>query len=224
MTRPRVSVLMAACDAERFIGEALESILSQTHPVHEVIVVDDGSTDATSQIAQGFGHPVRVLTGPHAGIGTARNRAMDEASGELWAWLDADDRWHQPKLARQVALLERRPDLDAVFTLVDEFEDPTASAGHRQPGQRLSGPLVSSLLLRAEAGRRVGPFDPGATSGDWIDWWSRAVDAGLAHAEVPEVLVDRRLHDRNHSAQAERNAQEYLRVLRARLQRQRAAP
>lgn len=100
-----VSVVIPCYNAARFLPEALHSAVTQTHPPLEVLVIDDGSTDASAQVAENFGAPVRVLRQANQGEAVARNRGFDEASGEWIAFLDADDVWHPTKLERQVALM-----------------------------------------------------------------------------------------------------------------------
>src|SRR5438128_10593151 len=100
-----VSIVMAARDAERFVGEAIESVGGQTHAEWELIVVDDGSADATAAAAGAFGDPrIRVLRSERIGVlAQVRNRGIDEARGEWIAFLDADDAWEPAKLERQLA-------------------------------------------------------------------------------------------------------------------------
>src|SRR5438045_1880854 len=96
---PSVSVIIPCYNAAEFLAECLDSVCRQTVPPAEVIVVDDGSTDATAQIARAFGPPVRVISQANAGPSAARNRAMDEAQGDWVAFSDADDVWQPNKLA-----------------------------------------------------------------------------------------------------------------------------
>lgn len=115
-TSPRVSVIMAAYNEERFLAEAVESVLSQSFADFELIITDDGSTDATPQLAQTFAERdperVRVIRGErNQGKPFALNRALAVRRGELIAWLDGDDVMRPDKLARQVAALDA--DLDA---------------------------------------------------------------------------------------------------------------
>lgn len=109
MPSPRISVVIPARNAAEFIGRALRSAALQTLPPFEVIVADDGSTDATAEIAEGFGEPVRVLRLPHRGQSAATNAAVAAASGELIAPLHADDEWVPGTLAAQAQALERMP-------------------------------------------------------------------------------------------------------------------
>lgn len=101
--RPTVSVVIPCYNGAGFLGEALASVLAQTHPVLEVILVDDGSTDDSAEIAAAFGSPVRVLRQPNRGESVARNRGVRESRGEWIAFLDADDAWLPERLAAQFA-------------------------------------------------------------------------------------------------------------------------
>src|SRR6516165_7339471 len=99
----RVSVIIPAYNVETFLHQTIESVLHQTYPVAEVIVVDDGSTDRSFEVAKSFGSPVHVLCQVNAGASIARNHALDHASGDLIAFLDADDLWEPQKMERQIA-------------------------------------------------------------------------------------------------------------------------
>jgi glycosyltransferase involved in cell wall biosynthesis len=108
--KPLVSVIIPAFDAADHISQALNSALSQTYEAIEVIVVDDGSSDATSSIVEEFVRRdtrVRLIRQNNAGVGAARNTAIEESRGEYIAPLDADDFWFPQKLEKQVACMER---------------------------------------------------------------------------------------------------------------------
>src|SRR5688572_32276770 len=99
----RVSVIIPARNAGRWIREAIESVLAQTAPAHECIVIDDGSTDDTARVAAEFGAPVRVITTGGRGVAAARNAGAASATGDYLAFLDADDVWLPRKLELQLA-------------------------------------------------------------------------------------------------------------------------
>lgn len=109
---PRFSVLIAAFNAEPFIGRAIESILTQTYSAHEIVVVDDGSTDGTSREVARFGEAVRCLSQGNAGVSAARNLAASVATGDWLAFLDADDWYYPDRLRWHAELLAAHPDLD----------------------------------------------------------------------------------------------------------------
>jgi glycosyltransferase involved in cell wall biosynthesis len=100
-----VSVVVPVHNGERFIAECVRSVLHQTHPVHECIVVDDGSTDATVAALRPFRPEVRVVRQRRAGVAAARNAGMRAAGGDHFAFLDADDVWMPQKVERQLAAL-----------------------------------------------------------------------------------------------------------------------
>lgn len=100
---PSVSVVVAAYNAERWIGAALRSLVAQTHPDYEVIVVDDGSRDATAKLAASF--PVKVVRTAHQGLGAARAHGVSVASGEVFVFIDADDIYAEEFIERMVAPL-----------------------------------------------------------------------------------------------------------------------
>jgi glycosyltransferase involved in cell wall biosynthesis len=108
---PRVSVAITTYNQAAYIGDTIKSVLDQTYVDREVIVVDDGSTDATPQVIGQFGDAVRNIRQVNRGVAGARNRAVDAARGELIAFLDGDDLWKPTKLAKQVALFDQHPDV-----------------------------------------------------------------------------------------------------------------
>ena len=106
----RVSVVITTYNYERFVAAAIESVLRQTVRPDEIVVVDDGSTDATAAVVARYAaRGVRYIRQANAGPGAARNRGIRETRGDLIAFLDADDRWLPDKLARQLAHLRRYP-------------------------------------------------------------------------------------------------------------------
>ena len=106
-----ISVVVPAYNAAAHIPRALDSVLGQTHPPAEIIVVDDGSTDATAEVVRSYGSAVRLITTDHVGAGQARNMGIEAARYPWIAFLDADDEWLPEKLALQAALVARHPDL-----------------------------------------------------------------------------------------------------------------
>src|SRR5438552_4956137 len=122
--RGAISVVIAVYNTERYLGEAIESALNQTLAPEEVIVIDDGSTDGTQAVAEGFGDAIRYERRTRAGFAAGRNRGVELSSGDYLAFLDADDRFVPDQLEQQLAALEADPKLDAVFGHVREFISP----------------------------------------------------------------------------------------------------
>ena len=106
-----VSVVIPAYNVEHYIGRAIDSVLAQSRPAQEVIVVDDGSTDGTADVIKRYGSDVQYIYQQKAGASSARNRGIENASSEWIAFLDADDEYLPQKLETQMPLMERNPDL-----------------------------------------------------------------------------------------------------------------
>lgn len=222
-----VSVIVPVRDGERYLAQALESILGQTRPPDEVILVDDGSTDGTRGIAERYAARVRYLSQPPTGTASAFNRGVREARGSLIASLDADDLWVQDKLELQVAALRDDPRLELVFCHVEPFYSPELD--ERQRGSvraamgTLTGYMRGAMLGRREAIERVGPFDERWRVGDFVEWHTRAEDAGVRMAVLPQTLMRRRVHLNNDSRVAGDGRRDFARVVRAVRDRRRAA-
>jgi glycosyltransferase involved in cell wall biosynthesis len=154
MSTPLVSVVIPAYNAAEFIRAAIESVLGQTYRSLELIVVDDGSTDDTGAIARSFGSRLRYLHQANARQAAARNRGIRESGGELLAFLDADDCWHEEKVAKQVARLRADPTLGLVYCSVLEI-DSAGRAGLYRPA-RLRGRAMRDVLLGEPSGGVCG--------------------------------------------------------------------
>jgi cellulose synthase/poly-beta-1,6-N-acetylglucosamine synthase-like glycosyltransferase len=114
MSSPTVSVIIPAYRAAGVIGRAVDSLLAQTRPPDEILIIDDGSPDDVAAALEPYGQRVRLLRQPNGGASSARNRGLDEATGEWIAFLDADDYWEPCKLERQLSLLQAHPEVGLV--------------------------------------------------------------------------------------------------------------
>ena len=197
MPAPLVSVVVTAHDCERYIGAALDSALAQDYRPTEVIVVDDGSTDATPHIVAGY--PVRSIRQSNAGQGAAKNAGVTAANGDLIAFLDHDDVWFPAKLSRQVEALRARPDAAGVLARLEVLLEPGVAHPPWLPRSR-EYPWFppSSWLLRRTLFDSVGPFDTASMVPDF-DWMLRARDLGLVFEIVREPLGSYRFHGENAS-------------------------
>jgi glycosyltransferase involved in cell wall biosynthesis len=222
-----LSVVIPVRDGERYLGEAIDSVLGQQPPPHEVIVVDDGSVDRSAELAQSYGGVVCCVRQAAAGIGAARNRGVALAGGTHLAFLDADDRWDGERIAGQLALLSARPELELVGGWVEEFWSPDLPAAERarlRPPARLqAATLPGTILVPLARFRAVGPFAEDWVTGEFIDWMVRAREGGLREAMVERRVLWRRLHASNNGRLRRDGRQDYLRVAREALQRRRGA-
>ncbi len=190
-----------------------------------MIVVDDGSDDDTSAVVERFGERIRFTREEHRGAGAARNTAVELASGDYLAFLDADDRFLPEKLEHQLAALHADPELDMVFGHVREFVSPEltdeARAAIRPPAPPSPWKTPNLMLTRRASFDRVGPFATDLRVAETVDWAARATDLGLKGLTLPEVVLERRLHPLNSGLRERGSRSDYLQVIRASMERRR---
>jgi glycosyltransferase involved in cell wall biosynthesis len=137
---PTVSVIIPSHNSGRFLGEAVESVLSQEYPSVELIVVDDGSTDDTQRLLSGYYGRIRHIRQPNQGVSTARNRGIEIATGDLVSFLDADDLMLPGKLRDQVACFGQSPRnpgiVNSGWRTVDATGKSISTSGHGCYGNR----------------------------------------------------------------------------------------
>ncbi|HJU64056.1 MAG TPA: glycosyltransferase family A protein [Gemmatimonadaceae bacterium] len=226
MTAP-VSCIIPVYNAERYLADALRSVIEQTRPPAEILVVDDGSTDGSAKVAATFGDRVRYVRQQNAGPAAARNLGLRHVSQEFVAFLDADDYWHREKVARQLARFEERPDLDISVTRVENFWSPEdAARDPRSSDPRHTEPWPGytcvSLLTRRRTFDVVGAFNPELWLAEDNDWFVRASERGMVMELIPDILVHRRYHGANLTTRlaAQRNDR-MAEVIKASLERRR---
>lgn len=209
MSAPLVSAIIPAYNAEAFIAQAVESVLGQTHPAVECIVVDDGSSDRTAQVAGGYRNHIQVVRQANSGVSAARNRGASTARADVLAFLDADDLWRSDRVERMLEVLDGPRRCDAVLCatqLVDRHLRPSGVLRpdfpmELRPILLCEARLVSSasnLLIRRRCFTAVGGFDTRlSTAADWA-LLLRIVDR-YRLGYVDEPLTFYRRHDANMS-------------------------
>jgi len=220
-----VSVVIPVFNGEKYLAEAIQSILEQTRPADQIVVVDDGSIDRTPDVVRTFGRKVDYVYQSNTGIGGARNRGMRETRGNLIGFLDHDDLWLPRRLELQLDAMEKDPGLDMIFGHAEQFVSPELGEEYRNriklPPNPLPGYLASGMLVRKESFYRAGPFDEGLRVGECIEWYGRAVDKGLRSAMLPEVVFRRRIHQTNTMITRKEQSNSYVRILKDVLDRRR---
>jgi glycosyltransferase involved in cell wall biosynthesis len=221
---PQVSVIVPLHDGERFLGEALDSVAAQDYGAVELIVVDDGSTDAGPSLALARG--VTLLRQEQRGAGAARNAGVDAARGEILAFLDQDDLWLPSKLGRQVEILATHPESICLaqqsYFLEDGIAPPAWFGKPVLLGVDHTGWAPSCLAMRRTTFERVGRFDERLRHISDVDWFSRAAAMHIPIEMPPELLVRRRIHAANDSGNPAA-MQELFTILRGAAARGRSA-
>lgn len=219
----KVSALISVYNGESFIERAFRSVFEQDYPVHEIIVIDDGSTDGTPRLLEKYRDRIRMKRTPNAGIAASRNTALSMVTGDLIAFLDHDDVWFRSKTRLQVEAFERFPDVGVVccdfavrYALKSHrltrhyaslahrrrlnFDEPLRgdSLGHLLREHFVGTP--SAAMIRKSVADRLGGFNPEYVSSQDYDYWLRAA------IEAPFLLQSQMLaykynHPRSMSAQ-----------------------
>ena len=223
MRNPLVSVIIPVHNGEQFLGEAIASVLAQDYAPIELIVIDDGSTDASAQLVKGLGPQVHYFYQPNAGTGAARNIGVTLSQGEYLAFLDQDDVWESGKLTWQIDALTKSTYWDAVFGYIEIIRSPEV-AGHNGstiPPLRNKRPAISpsGILLKRKAFEQIGPFDVHLKIAEWVDWYIRAIDYGLRMKMAEFLVAKRRIHEKNKGRLFHHYQKEYVQVLKASLDR-----
>jgi glycosyltransferase involved in cell wall biosynthesis len=222
MTPPRITVVIPAHNAGRYLAEAIASVQRQTCPATELIVINDGSTDDTTQVAGSFGDDLLCVSQPHQGAAAARNLGVEMAKGDYIAFLDADDIWSPAKVERQMEALDDPHPPDIVFGWIDQFLSPElGKLGDlpTSPTPLQPGLCATTALAPAATWRSVGPFDTTLTIGEFIDWMARAMSLGLTYATVDAHVASRRIHRHNHTRLNYESMSDLTHVLKAHLTR-----
>jgi glycosyltransferase involved in cell wall biosynthesis len=222
MSAGTVSVVIAVYNGELFLADALRSILGQTVRPAEICVVDDGSDDGTSRVAQSFSGVRYLRREKNGGQASALNWGIENTSGEWLAFLDADDIWTADKLERQLEAFGDNPQLDIVYGLMVE-RMMGGARGARDGSARLAQ-LPSAMLVKRASFERVGGFDARFTLGSVVDWYARACELGLRQTILPRIVYERRIHGDNVGIRRADQRDDYLAVLKTALDRRRQRP
>ncbi|MFM6199654.1 MAG: glycosyltransferase family 2 protein, partial [Dolichospermum sp.] len=221
---PLISVIIPCYNRERYLAEAIESVLDQTYPHIELIVIDDGSSDRSGEIAQSY--PLIYHYQTNGGIGAARNAGIALANGKFLAFLDSDDIWVKDKLAKQMAIFDTNLDIEAVFGYAQNFYSPELDENFRNrircPEQPIAAHLSSAMLINRSAFLRVGNFDTNLKIGPDVSWYILAMEHQLQQITIPDVVYYRRLHESNSGIKERQYANERMHLIKAKLDRQRA--
>lgn len=202
-----ISVIIPVYNGDVFLAEAVDSIKRQDHQSLEIIIVDDGSTDRTAQVAAGFNGEVRYVYQANSGPPAARNNGLKMARGNVIGFLDADDLWAANKLEVQLARLSDSPAVEIVLGRTQRVKSIREVSG-KSTFAMLSDPTVSlslgSAIFRTSVFAKVGFLDETLYHCDDWDWFIRARELGVVMEIHQEVTQFYRRHDNNVTNHTER--------------------
>ena len=219
-----ISVIIPVYNAEKYLGEAVESVLNQTVKPLEIILVDDGSTDRSPDIAKNYFPDIYLIRQENKGISGARNTGIRHSKGDLLAFLDDDDIWPPDHLEKLLALLKTRDELHLAFGHVQQFVSGEAEAlPHRIPAghEIMPGYVAGASLAKKVVFDEVGLFNEDLVLAEYIDWFSRAKDAGFLFDIIDDVVLKRRIHANNIGITKRDHRADYIKVLKQSINRKR---
>jgi glycosyltransferase involved in cell wall biosynthesis len=200
-----VSVMIPVYNGADFVGQAIKSVLNQDYDRIEIIVINDGSTDNTSEVLEKFKDSIKIVNQSNMGISATRQRAIEEATGEYFAFLDHDDMWTSNAVRLRVEALENNPDIQIVFGHQQYFFDEHIDEAlkHRLEPNYIQKPIPAEMsttaILTLQTFIQVGNFTDDSKMHPFLDWYGRAKEKGLQSLVLPDLILYRRIHNRNTS-------------------------
>ena len=200
---PVVSVIVPTYKGTEFLREAIDSILAQTYPAVEPVIINDGSPDNTAEVLAEYGDRIVAITQQNAGTASARNRGLKEITGDYVAFLDHDDLWHPDKLEKQMALFNQFPEAGMVYCGRQFFDHYTRKITSEHPAEAelnvhqllsMQAIALQAVVIKKSIIDELGGFDTGISGAD--DWeLTIRIAAKYRVLGVPECLVDIRGHE-----------------------------
>ncbi len=226
MKNELISVIIPVYNCEKYVGEAIESVLAQTYHPIEIIVIDDGSTDNSSKVVKNFKDPIiNYHYQKNKGLGAARNQGVSLSKGNYIAFLDSDDVWMPEKLSLQMDIFLNSTEIDMMFGHVIQFYSPDlydkSKLRKKNIEEKFSGHCAGTMVIKKESFHYCGNFATNWIVGEFVDWYSKAKEKNLKEFVCPEVLVKRRIHDDNMGVREKKSQVDYVRILKAALDRRR---
>ncbi len=231
MSDDMISVIMPALNAEKFIASALRSLLREKELSLDIIVVDDGSTDATAEIVRetaACDPCIRLIAGPRVGVSRARNAGLAAVPAEtaFITFLDSDDHNSPGRIGRQLALLKENPHIDFVMGLLQICEQIDEERSAPVEGSRtvtVAGVSLTTTLFARRVFDRLGGFDEDMQHGEDTDFFLRMLETRTPYIAEAEVAVLYRRHANNMTNDVAATRRGFVDAIRRSLVRRRAS-
>jgi glycosyltransferase involved in cell wall biosynthesis len=197
----------------------------QTYQPLEIIIINDGSTDGSEKVARRFAQQTSYFYQSNQGAAAARNHGINKSNGDFFAFLDADDLWEPDKIWKQMDILEKDAGIDMVFGNVFQFISKDVKSVSKikldEEDKILPGYIPGTILIRKEAFLKVGLFSTSWKIGEFIDWYLKAIETGLSHIMLSDIVMRRRIHSSNLGIRLKDTRTDYVKIIKASLDRRR---
>jgi glycosyltransferase involved in cell wall biosynthesis len=211
----RISCIIPLYNAEKYLAETLDSVIAQDWPLHEIIVVDDGSTDDSRRVLDRYAEFVRLIEQPHAGVAAARNRGLREATGDVIAFQDSDDLWPPGRLRRLAESLQDDDSVDIVAGRVEVLDERAVKPRATERLETMHRPMMlASLLIRPGVFGRVGFFNERLNTASDTEFIMRCRRLSIPSKKIDATTLIYRLHTTNISRDIDRNFSNTVDALR----------
>lgn len=202
---PTVSVIIPVYNGEAFLDQCIESIINQSMTPHQILIIDDGSTDGSKEIAQGYSN-IEYVHQKNLGVASARNLGLSMATGEFVAFIDQDDFWNKEALAQRLSYVEAHNDARVVlgkqYWFLDGLKEKPSWVKSEQMDHDLNGFLMGCALLKKDLFDEFGIFDTSFRFCSDFDWFFRLKDGGVAFHQIEQTILNKRIHAKNESRHA----------------------
>jgi glycosyltransferase involved in cell wall biosynthesis len=219
----QISVIIPFFNTEKYLEQAIESVRRQSIKPTEIILVNDGSTDQSVNIAKKYEKETILLNQDNKGAAAARNLGFKYSKGNLLAFLDADDIWDKKCLEVLLTQLEKNDSLEMAFGSMKEFISPelgeSSGLNARENTQNKQAFMISSGLFRRVVFEKVGLLNETLRVAEFIDWIDRAKVSGIQYETNSQIVLYRRIHKSNQGSEKQNHFKDYTKVLRAALAR-----
>ncbi len=196
-----VSVIIPAYNGEKYLAEAIENVTNQDYQPLEIILIDDGSTDKTAEIAAEFKNSIRYISQQNSGPAAARNRGISMANGDVIAFLDVDDLWSDDKLKLQADYLANNPSVEIVQGLIQNLKISPLTNDNVAIFEKEYHPYnyinLGSGLYRKLVFDKIGLFDESLRYAEDVDWFIRAWENSISKVVLKQVTLFYRKHREN---------------------------
>ena len=221
----RVSVIVPVYNGAGFLAEAIASVRAQDRPVAEIIVIDDGSTDGSGDLAETLGSDIRVFRHDrNMGPAAARNSGIAEANGAVIGFLDVDDLWASDAMSLLLSRMERPSQPAIVGGRIKVIGEPLPFGGAAAAPPIMEGYAMhfGSCLIRRQVFDEIGLVDTALRYGEDTDWFMRAREHGVPIAVIDAVTMIHRRHEGNMTLHSDHTVESTLEVIKRSLNRRRA--
>jgi len=227
MSELSFSVIVPVYNGQKYLRDTLESLVTQDYSSFEIIAVDDGSSDSSAEIIQSY-NSVKYIYQDNQGNAVARNRGIASSTNDVIALIDQDDLWVPEKLSTFAGYFTSHPEIDFAVAKARVFLSQGIEVPTWCRDNLLNRDIVDyspgSIVFRRRLFNRIGPFDQSLVSGHDTDWILRVKDSDTPMGVLPDVLLLKRVHEANQSAEVTRIHAELLEVFRRSIKRNKETP